>query len=66
MDELLCIRQAECWTEFGNVLEVEERCLTEVSDMWVKGKVRIHFDTQIIDRCGKGDILARESDTGDG
>lgn len=24
MDELLCILHAECWTEFGNVLEMEE------------------------------------------
>lgn len=28
VDELLCICQGECWTEFSNVPEVVERCLT--------------------------------------
>ena len=34
--------------------------------MGVKGELRVHFNTQVGDRCGKGDVLARESDTGDG
>ena len=34
VDELLCICQDECWTEFGDVPEVVQRCFTRCL-MWV-------------------------------
>ena len=66
MEELPCICQGECWTEFGDVPEMVEWCLTEVFDVGVKGELRVHFNTQVGDRCGKGDFFARESDIGYG
>ena len=66
VDELLCICQGECWTEFSDVPEVVEGSLTEVFDVGVKGELGVHFNTQVGDRCGKGDVLTREGDTGDG
>ena len=33
MDELLCIRLSEGGTEFGNVLEVIEGCVTQLFDV---------------------------------
>lgn len=33
--------------------------------MGVKSELRIRFYTQFGDRCGQGDALAKESDTGD-
>ncbi|KAL1021420.1 hypothetical protein UPYG_G00013060 [Umbra pygmaea] len=36
MDEPLCICQGKYWTEFGDVLEMVKRCLTEAFDVAVK------------------------------
>ena len=64
VDELLCICLGECRPEFGNVVEVVECGLAEVIDLGVIVQL-LHFNTQVGDRCGRGDVLARESDTGD-
>lgn len=37
-----------------------------VFDVRVKGMLRVDFNSQIGDRCRKGNVLVRESDTGDG
>ena len=66
MNKLLCICQGKCWTELCDVPEVIERCLTEVFDVGVKGELRVHFNTQVGDRCREGDVLAGKSDAGDG
>ena len=34
--------------------------------MGVKIKLWVHFNTEVGDGCGKGDVLAREGDIGDG
>jgi hypothetical protein len=65
VDELLRICQGECRPGFGNVFEVVECGLAVVIDVGVIVQLLVHFNTQVGDRCGRGDVLARESDTGD-
>ena len=65
MDELLCICLSECRPEFGNVVEVVECGLAEVIDLGVIVQL-LHFNTQVGDRYGRGNVLARESVIGCG
>ena len=63
VDELLCICLGECRPEFGNVVEVVECGLAEVIGVGVIVQLPVHFNTQVGDRCGRGNVSAGESDT---
>ena len=45
--------------------EVVQCGLAEVIDVGVIVQLLVHFNTQVGDRCGRGNVLARESDIGD-
>ena len=62
----LCICLSECRPEFGNVFKVVECGLVEVIDVVVIVQLLVHFNTQVGDGCGRGNVLARESVIGCG
>jgi hypothetical protein len=49
VDKFFGIGESEYGAEFCNVPEVEERGFAEISNVGLKGQVRIHFDTKVID-----------------
>ena len=56
MDQLFCIWQGECGTEFSNVPEVVEGGSAQVVDVGVKSQMSVKSHTQVGNCCGEGHV----------